>query len=50
MWLFVSSPWMVLAPNLVGGAMWAAFTLANFRHLLEITEEDEREAYVAFFT
>lgn len=49
MWLFVSSPWMVLAPNLIGGAMWAAFGLANFQHLLEITEEHDREAYVAMF-
>ena len=49
MWLFVSNPWMVLAPNLIGGAMWAAFNLANFQHLLEATEEGERESYVAFF-
>jgi MFS family permease len=49
MWVFVTSPWMVLAPNLIGGAMWAAFGLANFQHLLEITEERDREAYVAMF-
>lgn len=49
MWLFVSSPWMVLGPNLLGGAIWAAFNLANFQHLLEVTEESEREGYVALF-
>ena len=49
LWLFVTAPWMVLGINLIGGAAWAAFSLANFQHLLEITNEDEREAYVAFF-
>jgi MFS family permease len=49
MWLFVSAPWMVLAPNVIGGAMWAAFGLANFQHLLEVTDESEREDYVALF-
>jgi MFS family permease len=49
MWLFVTSPWHVLFLNLVGGAAWAAFNLANFQHLLEITDESERESYVAFF-
>lgn len=46
---FVKSPWTVLAPNLIGGAMWAAFGLANVQHLLEITEERDHEAYVAMF-
>lgn len=49
LWLFVTAPWMVFGINLIGGAAWAAFNLANFQHLLEITEEDERESYVAFF-
>jgi MFS family permease len=49
MWLFVDAPWMVLAPNIVGGFAWAAFNLANFQLLLEITEEGEREEYVAAF-
>ena len=46
---FTSSPWTVLAPNLIGGAMWAAFGLANFQHLLEITEERDHQASVALF-
>lgn len=49
MWLFVTAPWMVLAPNVIGGAMWAAFGLANFQHLLEVTDDAEREEYVALF-
>ncbi len=49
LWLFVGNPWMAMAPNLLGGAMWAAFNLANFQMLLDVTKEEERESYVAFF-
>lgn len=49
MWVFLTAPWMVLAPNVLGGAMWAAFGLANFQHLLEVTDDSEREEYVALF-
>ena len=49
MWVGITEPWMVLAPNLIGGAMWAAFNLANFQQLLEPTPEEEREQYVAAF-
>ncbi len=49
MWLFVSAPWMVLAPNLVGGFMWSAFNLSNFQLLLEVTPEEGREEYAAAF-
>ena len=49
MWFFLDAPWMVLAPNLLGGFMWAAFNLANFQLLLEVTPEQNREEYVAVF-
>jgi MFS family permease len=49
MWIFVTQPWMVIGINLIGGAMWAAFGLANFQYLLDITDEENREEYVAFF-
>jgi len=49
MWFFLDRPWMVLAPNLFGGFMWAAFNLANFQLLLEVTPEQHREEYVAVF-
>jgi MFS family permease len=49
MWVFVTEPWMVTGINLVGGAMWAAFGLANFQYLLDITDEENREEYVALF-
>ncbi len=49
MWVFITEPWMVLAPNIIGGMMWAAFNLANFQGLLEVTPDEEREQYVALF-
>jgi len=49
LWAFLTRPWMVLAPNLIGGCMWAAFNLANFQLLLEFTHEEDREEYVAVF-
>jgi MFS family permease len=49
LWAFLTRPWMVLAPNLLGGCMWAAFNLANFQLLLEFTKEEDREEYVAVF-
>ena len=49
MWVFLTEPWMVLLPNIAGGALWAAFNLANFQALLEVTPEEERDHYVAFF-
>lgn len=49
MWALIDAPWMVLAPNIAGGFIWAAFNLANFQLLLEVTPEDERDEYVAVF-
>ena len=49
LWAFITEPWMVLAPNILGGLMWAAFNLANFQGLLEVTPEEDREQYVALF-
>lgn len=48
-WVFITEPWMVLLPNIAGGLLWAAFNLANFQALLEVTPEEDRESYVAFF-
>jgi len=49
LWVFITEPWMVLVPNIAGGLLWAAFNLANFQALLEVTPEEDREQYVAFF-
>lgn len=49
MWLGIGSPWLVLFPNMVGGFMWAAFGLANFQLLLEVTDDENREEFVAIF-
>jgi len=49
MWVFATEQWMVLFPNIIGGAMWSAFNLANFQALLEFSPEDEREQYTAAF-
>ena len=49
MWVFATEPWMIIFPNAIGGAMWAAFSLANFQSLLELSPEDEREQYTAVF-
>ncbi len=48
-WVFITDPWMVLLPNIAGGLLWAAFNLANFQALLEVTPEEDRDHYVAFF-
>ena len=49
MWLGISNPWLVLAPNMLGGFIWSAFNLANFQLLLEVTHEENREEFVAIF-
>ncbi|MBI5947322.1 MAG: MFS transporter [Chloroflexi bacterium] len=49
MWIFITEPWMVLGINLIGGFWWAAFGLANFQLLLDLTDEEHREEYVAVF-
>ena len=48
-WLGVSSPWLGLVPNLLGGFIWAGFNLANFQQQLEIAPEEDREEYIAVF-
>jgi len=49
LWAVIDRPWMVLAPNILGGLMWSAFNLANFQLLLEFTRDEDREEYVAVF-
>lgn len=49
MWVVLTEPWMVLFPNIIGGAMWSAFNLANFQQLLEYSPDEEREQYAAVF-
>ncbi|MCC6383199.1 MAG: MFS transporter [Dehalococcoidia bacterium] len=48
-WLVVSTPELAIVPNLIGGLSWSAFNLANFQLMLELTGEEDREAYVAVF-
>lgn len=48
-WLMVSSPWLGLVPNILGGFIWAGFNLANFQQQLEVAPEEDREEYIAVF-
>lgn len=48
-WLFIARPELAIVPNLIGGLSWSAFNLANFQLMLELTGEEDREAYVAVF-
>jgi MFS family permease len=48
-WVFVGNEWWVLVPNIAGGFIWAAFGLANFQLLLDVSTEEDRDDYVAAF-
>jgi MFS family permease len=48
-WMLVRQPWHVILINLLGGAMWAGYSLASFNFLLEVMPEGSRERYSAIY-
>lgn len=46
-WLFVSSPFHILAVNFISSFAWSGFDLAAFNFLLAVTPSDKRPQYVA---
>lgn len=48
-WALITAPWQVALINLLGGFIWAGYTLANFNLLLRETPDRERPRAVALF-
>jgi MFS family permease len=46
-WIFVPSPWYVLAINLASGALWSGFTMCILNLLMQISPEAERARFTA---
>jgi MFS family permease len=48
-WLFITEAWQAIPVNLIGGALWAGYSLAAFAFLLELTPEDQRARFTALY-
>lgn len=48
-WLFIREAWQAIPVNLVGGALWAGYSLASFNFLLMLTPEEHRARYSAIY-
>jgi MFS family permease len=48
-WALIRSPWQMMPISLVGGFIWAGYSLANFNLLLELAPEERRERYTALY-
>lgn len=48
-WLFIQNAWQAIPVNLVGGALWAGYSLASFNFLLLLTPEDQRARFSAIY-
>jgi MFS family permease len=46
-WIFVPSPWYVLAINLASGALWSGFSMCVLNLLMQISPETERARFTA---
>jgi MFS family permease len=46
--LFFDRPLLICLANFCAGGIWAGYSLANFNHLLALTENDQRHHYIAF--
>ncbi|MBN2086429.1 MAG: MFS transporter [Anaerolineales bacterium] len=46
-WIFVPSPWYVLAINLASGVLWSGFSMCVLNLLLQISPEAERARFTA---
>lgn len=48
-WVFVNSAWQIVGINIVGGFLWAGYSLASFNLLLELTPDDQRARASAIY-
>jgi MFS family permease len=48
-WLFIQEAWQAIPVNLVGGALWAGYSLASFNFLLMLTPDEQRARYSAIY-
>ncbi len=48
-WLFITEAWQAIPVNIIGGAVWAGYSLASFNFLLTLTPEDQRARYSAIY-
>lgn len=49
LWVFVQQPWHIIPLNILSGALWGAFSLANFNYLLSLMPTAQRARYSALF-
>ncbi|MFP4343404.1 MAG: MFS transporter [Anaerolineales bacterium] len=49
LWTFMRQPWHSFPLQVIGGFAWAGYNLAAFNLLLEMTPEEGRPSFVAFF-
>jgi len=48
-WIFIQEAWQGIPVNLLGGALWAGYSLASFNYLLTLIPEDQRARYSALY-
>ena len=48
-WAFVDTPWQIVAINLLGGFLWAGYSLASFNMLLNMAPEEQRPRASALY-
>jgi len=48
-WIFITEAWQGIPVNLIGGALWAGYSLASFNFLLTMTSEKNRARYSAIY-
>jgi MFS family permease len=49
-YLFLEKPWQIWLLCAYSGASWGGYNLANFSHLLNATDQENRSHYIAFST
>jgi len=49
LWLFSSSPYYLLLPNIIGGIGWAGFSLASFNFIYDSTGPEKRALCVSYY-
>jgi len=48
-WIFITDARQAIPVNLLGGALWAGYSLASFNYLLTLTPEDQRARFSAIY-
>ena len=48
-WIFIQEAWQGVPLNVLGGALWAGYSLASFNFLLSITPENQRTRFSAIY-